>query len=229
MTSLVRWFAVVTLLAVCSGVRAEDRLRTLERELELHAERGKTERIWSGVFSLALAGTLVPAGIVMLKRDDDLVRLIGIGTLVTGAVQLLRLPEFIFPSDMERMRASHQRRRERLSGAALVAETEREWREKAAQEHRVRKWIGAFNLGLGVAALPVGLTFMLRDQVGDMEHRKQLNVGSTLLGIGVGYIGAAAMLLIADGPTESSWKEHAVSIGLAPVAFGGQLTASGRF
>jgi hypothetical protein len=226
---MAKFIALALLLCVASA-RAEDRLTTLERELDLYAEQTRRERIGDGILSLALGATLLPAGIVMTKRDNPTVHLIGIGTIVTGAVQLARLPELISPSDMERMRLRHQRRTaEGLRGEALVAETERDWREKAAKEHRVQRLIGAINLGIGAAALPIGIAFMLRDQIGDMDHRKQLNVGSTMLGIGVGYVTSAAVMLFHDGATERSWKSHAVSLGLAPTLAGAALTASGRF
>ncbi|HEX5655665.1 MAG TPA: hypothetical protein VFX59_00650 [Polyangiales bacterium] len=111
----------------------------------------------------------------------------------------------------------------------LIAETERAWREKAAQEDRVQKWVGGFNLGIGVAAIPIGLAFMLRDRIGDMDHRKQLNVSSTMLGIGVGYLASASLLLFSDGATERSWRSHAVSMGVTPTASGASFSASGRF
>ncbi len=229
MTSFTK-LSVLALLLFATSARAQDRLSTLERELDMYAEQGKRERIGTGLITVALGGTLLPAGIVMTKRDDDLVHLIGIGTLVTGAVQLARLPEFIFPSDMERMRVRHQRRKaEGRTGDALIAATEKDWRESADKERKGRRVIGSINLSIGVAALPIGLAFMLRDHIGDLDHRKQLNVGSTLLGLGVGYMASAALLLFQPGPTDRSWSSHAVSLGLAPTAGGAALTASGRF
>ncbi|HEY6882127.1 MAG TPA: hypothetical protein VI299_29055 [Polyangiales bacterium] len=233
MTSVAKMLTLALLL-FAAHARADEPLSQLERELDLHAAEGRKERLWNGALSVALAGALMPSGIVMTKREDDLVRLIGIGTVITGGVQLLRVPGLFFASDMERLRARHVRRKASgLSGDALLRETERDWAEQARKKDQAQKWIGGFHLGIGAVAIPLGLTFMLRDHVGDVPHTKQINVGSTLLGIGVGYLAVAAQLLSGDGLTERTWKQHAltrrVSLGIAPAASGALLSASGRF
>ncbi|MFT3925082.1 MAG: hypothetical protein QM778_21280 [Myxococcales bacterium] len=211
----------------------------LERELDLHAREGRRERISQGIMGLVLGATLLPAGIVLGKRNDELVHLVSIGTTVTGATQLLKLPGLIFPSDMERMRGDYLKLKQSgLSGSELVRATEKIWQKEARQEHLGRAVIGYFHLGVGMAAIPLGLFFMLRHEVGDMSHTKQLNVGSTLLGIGIPVMGVAAELLFNKGPVERSWQSHEVTrrerltrieLNVAPVAHGGMLSAGGRF
>jgi hypothetical protein len=229
MTTAGKISALLILLLVASA-RAEDRLPQLERELDLYAAEGRRDRLWNGALALGLGGVLLPAGIVMIKRNDELVHLIGIGTLITGAVQFTRVPGLFLPSDMERLRAHHSRRKaEGMSGDALVRATEREWEQEARKEDLAQKWVGGIHLAVGAAAIPIGLTFMLRDHVGDMSHNKRINVGSTLLGIGIGYMAVAAQLLANDGRSEHTWKAHRLQFGIAPTASGGLMTASGRF
>jgi len=233
MSSWIKLVALLSLFCV-SGVHAQDRLAQLERELDLQAEEGHRERIGLGIMALTLGGTLLPAGIVMTHRHEQLVRLIGIGATVTGAVQFTLVPGLFVPSVMERVRSHHQRRKASgLSPDALLAETEREWAAEATREHNARRWVGIFHASVSAATIPIGLTFMLRHHVGDLSQPKQINIGSTLLGIGIGYMAIAGQLLFVPGRAERSWKMHdakrPMSFGVAPTASGALLTASGQF
>lgn len=244
-----RLLAVIALLAapLLTSARAAhaqnadsvDSAALLERELAVRASDGRRMRIVHAVAGVILAGVALPAGIVLQHREEQLVRLTGVGLIVGGSVQLVPALRGLFPSDMESLYARFQERKAKnLSPEQLVAETEKDWREEAEQEHKIRTISGFIHFGLGLALLPAGLTLIFKQHVGDWSSLKQLNVGSALLGVGMSFTAIGLDLAFTKGDSQRSWEEHASAtrrvariprFSAGPVAHGAVLMASGKF
>jgi hypothetical protein len=217
------------------------RLAVLDHELAMYASEGKRERLKSAITNGVLAAVLLPSGVVLTHRDDPLRQISGVGLIATSAVELATLVGTLFPSDLEQV-AAHpaQRKASGKSAAEIVRETEAEWRHEAEVEHKAWIWAGSIQLGIGVAAIPVGLTMLLHDELGSMPHKRQINLGATLLGIGIPYVIGGATMLFTTSATEASWRasqgaraswvlQAARSVYVSPSRRGALLGAGGRF
>jgi hypothetical protein len=217
------------------------RLAVLDYELTLYAREGKRERLSSNLTSAALGALLLPVGIVLNHRDDELLQITGVGLIAGGAVQLGMSLGVFFPTDVEQVAAHHaQRKASGKPTEQVIRETEAEWKHEAEVETKAWRWAGSIQLAIGLAALPIGMTVLLKDQVGSMPHKRQINVASSLIGIGIPYLLTGVRMLFSTNPTEASWRasegarqswaiQTANALRVAPARGGAVFAASGRF
>ncbi|HVZ33403.1 MAG TPA: hypothetical protein VG963_13315 [Polyangiaceae bacterium] len=224
----------------CAQERDNPALERLESEIDLLADDAKRERLGRGLAGLAVAGISLPTGIVLQHRKSDLVQLTGVGLIVGGAVALVPVVSAAFSSEVERLRVSHRERKAKgMAPDALVIEAEKEWEKMARNESSARRISGSIHLAIGAALVPVGLTLLFRDHVGDWSELRQLKISTSLLGVGLGWLAFGTDLLVAKGDARRAWDQHvkargerglaSTRIDFAPVANGGVLSAHGSF
>jgi hypothetical protein len=185
----------------------------LGRELSAVAATGRRERFTNLATAAASGGVLLPFGIALSQRDDEVLRLIGVGWTVAGSVQLSGAPFLLLASPMERVSARFEERRQGgASSPALVAETEREWAAAANQSRAVRLWFGGVYGALGAAMVPTGLTFLFASPgIFGMSRTTQYDWGSALVGAGVPFVTVALQMLLRESLAETSWEAHVLA------------------
>lgn len=206
---------------VITTSRTPDRdtaLARLEWELALHAKEGRRTRRGRSLVGGIVGVTLLPAGVVLVRRHRPLERLIGISVIAEGIGQLVHLPGGVLPSGMEAVARDHDARKAQgMPHAQLVQQTEAKWKHDAEHEHALRMWGGGVQLGIGAAALPIALALLLKGEVGKLEHDRKMNLGATMMGIAGPMVVLATEQLFVAGPVESAWRAHR-SVPLAGVA-----------
>lgn len=216
---------------------------SLGMELAVYGASAKHERIVAGATGAMTGALLLPTGIALSTRSDDVSQSIGVGMIVGGSASLLVSLASLRSSTMEGLATSFEEAR--ASGAAsaeLVRATELAWADAAEKSHRKRIGGGIVALALGAACTGAGLYLMLSEPgVFGQSRNGQYTTGSFLIGPGVPILGNGIRALVQETPEETSWKAHRASKGgarssgpvpevsLAPVRGGGFATVSLAF
>jgi hypothetical protein len=82
---------------------ADARAQQLANALRSAVSRDEQERTTTAWTQAALGAVLLPSGIVLNSRADPEARLIGIGFVVGGSIQLLTAPLLLIPSSLQRV------------------------------------------------------------------------------------------------------------------------------
>lgn len=181
----------------------------LQGELDLHAEEGRRQRIATNVTTATAAVALVPAGIVLWTRSNQLAKTIGIGMALGGGIPLVLVAPTLFPSKLERLRADVERKRAAgMPDAELLRFAETEWEDAAHGAHKRRVIVGIVDLTLGTAATATGLFFLLSGQIGNMSRDDQYTVGTSIAGTGVPLATFGIRSLVTRTLEETSWDAY---------------------
>lgn len=182
----------------------------LHDELTLAARRARDARTAVAVTGIATGAALVPAGVVLARRSDDVSQSIGVGMTVGGGASLLFSLMSLRSSEMERFALSFETRRAPgVSNEELVRGVESDWASLAEASHRRRILGGWISVGLGTALTGAGLCMLLADPgVFGQSRNGQYTAGSLLVGPGVPILGIGIRALITETPEESSWTAY---------------------
>jgi hypothetical protein len=208
-------------LAACGQARADDsdatdRLVRLERVLGSFASDARKARLSAALAQGTVStATLVP-GVLLDRRNDSDLQLLGVGFIVAGSIQLAMTPLFLIPSPLERIRtrllegiASSE------SSAALADRIEADLREAAKHKSATRPYSGGTSLLLGAASFATGMTFLFTQPgVAGMGSRTQHIWGAALVGVGAPFVQMGIRSLLQRSAEEAAWSSyHAESAG----------------
>jgi hypothetical protein len=216
----------------------------LHEALSIAAGNARDARTTVVVTGLVAGAALVPAGVVLAKRSDDVSRSIGVGMSVGGGVPLLFSLLSLRSSEMEHLASSFDTlRASGTSDAALVGQLESDWARMAEARHDRRNLGGAIMVGLGLALTGAGLYMLLRDPgVLGLSRNDQYTAGSFLTGPGVPILSVGIRALLQESIEETSWESYRATksaharpdvalpaLSFAPQRGGGVATATLSF
>jgi hypothetical protein len=203
------------------------------------ARSARTTTIVTGVVSGVL---LVPTGVVLARRDDDVSRSIGVGMTIGGSASLLFSTLSLRTSTTEGLSASFDElRASGVSNEELVRTMESRWADAAEASRRKRVVGGWISVGLGTALTGAGLSLLLADPgVFGQSRNGQYTTASFLVGPGVPILGVGLRALTQETTEETSWKAYRATtsprpplplpaLSFAPVRGGGVAAASFTF
>jgi hypothetical protein len=178
----------------------------LEAFLHAAARDARDARHANLAAGLIAGVALLPTGIVLARRSDDLSQATGIGMEFGGGIPLALTPLSLLPSPMEQLEAGFAARRAGgMSDAELKRVTLIEWRELALRSESRRFKAGVVETALGLAAVGIGLGFLGVHQVGDLSRTAQTTIGGVLVGSGLPTLQLGVRLFFQRSPQETWW------------------------
>jgi hypothetical protein len=157
----------------------------------------------------AAGAALVPAGIAIAQRPDDVSRSIGIGMTFGGAIPLAFAALSLSPSPMERLAARFDALRESgLPPLDLERMTTNEWRQLARISGERRRSGGARRMVVGLAATAIGLAFLRERPIGNLSQSSQYTIGSVLVGTGAPMLQLGIRMRTQLSPQETWWNAY---------------------
>jgi hypothetical protein len=204
-----------------------------------------------------MGGVLIPTGIYVLTRDPCVERSgvtvcpngadsvsmggaiilgVGIGSLVGGILNLA-----LTTQPFGRLHENFEERRaSRRPPAQVVADTEREWRERAESSRTSRQVFGVIAIGIGGAALAVGtVVAFLNEPLGDLTPNAHYALAAASSGLGALTVLAGFQTYFMAEPVEVGWETYRrtkngttatafrAQLGGAPLPSGGGLVTLG--
>jgi hypothetical protein len=180
---------------------------------------------------------MLPSGLVLLGRSDDISRALVVGMIVGGSAQLASVPLQLIPTRMDQIRKKFIERPADEESKASIRDIEEEWREAAEDSRRKRMFAGTTMLVLGSANLAAGLIFLLAPEgIFGMSRTAQYTWGGITMGFGVPVITISVRFLLEWSLEETSWEAyrtmksdatslsrfepHPATLGFAPVPGG---------
>ena len=216
-TDVKGWLIALTLVAVFPGVLRAQRpgdtppdtradVERLETFVHTAAQEARTARRASLVAITVAGGALVPAGIVIARRPDELSQSIGIGMTFGGAIPLAFAALSLSPSPMEKFEARFDARRKGgMLSADLTRITTNEWRDLARVSHERRRSDGARRIAMGLVATAIGVGFLRERPIGSLSRTAQYSIGSVLVGSGVPILQLGIRTRYQASPQETWW------------------------
>jgi len=225
---------------LANGTDTTDRMERLERVLEVFASDARKARLSTALAQSAVStATLVP-GVLLDRRSDSDLQILGIGFIIAGSIQLGLSPLFLIPSPLEKIRARF------LEGIAngenpeaLADRIEADLREAAAHKSASRPYSGGATLLFGAASFATGMTFLfVQPGVAGMGARTQHIWGAALVGMGAPFAQLGIRSLLQRSPEEAGWSSYQLessrptshspntSFSLTPT-YGGMVVAVG--
>jgi hypothetical protein len=195
------WLAALTLVALSpTSVRAQESAVTpreqataidaerLETFVRAASQEARTVRRATLVTTAVAGGVLVPAGIVIGRRPDELSQSIGIGMAFGGAIPLAFGALSLSPSPMEKFEARlDARRKSGMLSPDLARITTNEWRDLAR------------------VATAIGIGFLRERPIGSLSQSAQYSIGSILVGAGVPILQLGIRTRYQASPQETWW------------------------
>jgi hypothetical protein len=164
----------------------------------------------AGMLAGLVAGAaLVPTGIVLNHRSDDVAQSIGVGLIVGGAAPAAFSLLLLLPSPAEQFADSYDRRRASgMSGRDLVRATEADWQRLAENSRDRRVRMGHVEMWLGAAATGAGIYLLVSKPFSGMSRNEQYTIGSLLVGPGIPFVTLGIRSLVQESPEERAWATY---------------------
>jgi hypothetical protein len=214
----------------------------LQDSLAIAADSARNARTTTLLTGLVSGVILVPAGVVLARRPDDVSKSVGVGMTIGGSASLLVSMLSLRSSTMEGLSASFEElRASGVSNEELVRTVESRWADAAETSHRKRIVGGWISVGLGTVLTGAGLYMLFADPgVFGQSRNDQYTTASFLVGPGVPLLGVGLRALTQETTEETSWKAYRATtaprptlpmpaLSLAPVRGGGVAAASFTF
>jgi hypothetical protein len=174
--------------------------------LEQGAVDGLASRDAAIVVGVSTSVVLIPTGIVLLLRSDDVARIIGAGLTGSAGGALFVFAKSLRRSASERLFESFQTwRASGLSDGDLLRKTESIWAAAAAESAERRVKVGTIETIVGGAFVAAGAALVLSPQLGGFNRHRQYAIGSVLMG--------GAIPLLSAGFTASMFPHRKKSPG----------------
>jgi len=171
------------------------------------------------VTGLVTGAALVPVGIVLWERSDAVSRSIGSGMTIGGAAPLVFSTLSLFPSSIERLDDTFERRRASgMTSNDLIERTLTDWRDAVDAGRKRRILTGIIEVGLGGAATGVGLGLLLVHPLKGYDRNQQYMLGSLLLGPGVPILTLGIRSLLQQSIVECAWDKYRTTGAVATTA-----------
>ncbi len=216
-TSVKGWLIVLTLVTLQSGVmRAQApcdtaqetpvEIERLETLVHTAAQEARSERRANLVAVTVAGGVLVPTGIVIAQRPDELSRSIGVGLTFSGLIPLAFAALSHSPSPMEKFETRFDARcKSGMLSADLARITTTEWWDLARVSRDRRRSDGIRRIAMGLAATAIGIGFLRERPIGGLSRGAQYSIGSVLVGSGVPILQFGIRTRYQASPQETWW------------------------
>jgi hypothetical protein len=192
---LSRLFEVITVVGVlcaclapsgpawAGDLDAAERLVRLQHVIDGFASDAHKARLSAGLAQSSLAAATLVPGVLLDRRDDSDLQLLGVGFVIAGSIQLAMAPLFLIPSPLEKIRGRlSDGMANGVSAQALADRIEVDLCEAAGRKSANRPYFGGTFLSFGAALFATGMTFLFMEPgVAGMGARTQHIWGAALV------------------------------------------------